>query len=229
MEHLEDRCLLSGLVVEYRTIDGTLNNLANPDWGKANIELVRAADPAYADGVSALAGADRLSPRVISNLVLAQTASILNDRGLSDFVWQWGQFLDHDLDLTTAASPAEHADIPLPQWDPQFDPSGTGDQTMPFTRSVYDTDPDIPPGGPRQQMNQITAYIDASNVYRSDPVRAAALRTFVGGRLQTSADDLLPFNTLGLPNANQGPLPNEQLYLAGDVRAGVVRVNRAGR
>lgn len=66
-------------------------------------------------------------------------------------------------------------------------------------------------------MNQITHFIDASNVYGSDDVRAAALRTNDGtGRLLVSAGDLLPFNSPGLPNAGgTGP----ELFLAGDVRA----------
>ena len=39
-------------------------------------------------------------------------------------------------------------------------------------------------------------------IYGSDSVRAAALRTFSGGLMATSAGNLLPFNTAGLPNAN---------------------------
>jgi hypothetical protein len=67
-------------------------------------------------------------------------------------------------------------------------------------------------------VNSITSYIDASMVYGSDPVRAAALRTFSGGRLKTSAGGLLPLNTPGLPNADQFGA-GAALFLAGDVRA----------
>ena len=63
-------------------------------------------------------------------------------------------------------------------------------------------------------MNQITSYIDASNVYGSDDVRAAALRQNDGsGKLKTSHGNMLPFNVDGLPNAG-GPDPT--LFLAGD-------------
>src|SRR5262249_39121370 len=62
-------------------------------------------------------------------------------------------------------------------------------------------------------------YIDASMVYGSDPARAAALRTFEGGKLKTSANgQLLPLNTDGLPNADPFRL-GARLFLAGDVRA----------
>lgn len=59
--------------------------------------------------------------------------------------------------------------------------------------------------------------IDASNVYGSDEERAAGLRAFDGGgRLRVSEGNLLPFNTVGLPNAGgSGP----ELFVAGDVRA----------
>lgn len=130
-------------------------------------------------------------------------------------MWLWGQFLDHDIDLTDGADPAELIHIPIPTGDPEFDPAGSGVVTLPMNRSLYDTatGSDMP----RQQLNEITAWIDASNVYGSDADRAAALRANDGsGRLQTSAGDLLPFNTAGLPNAGGS---SADLFLAGDVRA----------
>ncbi len=203
---------------EARSIDGTGNNLLHPDFGSAGSALVRKADIGYADGVFTPAGEFRKSPREISNILAAQEESILNDAGASDFVWQWGQFLDHDVDLTPEADPREPFNIAVPGGDPSFDPSFVGGAVIFFNRSVHD-------GGdtrhsPRQQLNLITAFIDASNVYGSDEERAAALRTFEGGKLATSrgAHDgkFLPFNTEGLPNAG-GPAPS--LFLAGDVRA----------
>ena len=207
-----------------RTTDGTYNNLANPDWGAAsdvvvgrNVQLRRMAAPAYEDGIATPAGSSRPSARVISNTVSAQSDSVLNDRHLTDFVWQWGQFVDHDIDLTEGVYPSEPFNIEVPPADPYFDPFSTGNQVITLNRSAYD-----PATGiimPRQQINQITSYIDASNIYGSDEVRAAALRTGTNGRLKTSAGNLLPFNLAGLPNANGGPLSGDELFLAGDVRA----------
>ncbi|GMU32271.1 MAG: hypothetical protein AMXMBFR20_01440 [Planctomycetia bacterium] len=197
-----------------RTIDGTGNNMSHGVWGSTNQHLDRVGPAAYADGMSMPAGGSRPSARAVSNGIAAQTGSIVNDRMLSDWVWQWGQFLDHDLDLTDAASPAESFPIPVPMGDPFFDPFNTGTQTIPLSRSAYD--PVTGSINARQQMNQITSWIDASNVYGSDMTRANALRTMSGGRLATSAGDLLPFNTGGLPNAGG---TSASLFLAGDIRS----------
>ena len=54
----------------------------------------------YSDGMSASAGPGRPNARDISNMVAVQSVSMPDGRGLSDCVWQWGQFLDHELDLS---------------------------------------------------------------------------------------------------------------------------------
>ena len=200
-----------------RSIDGTGNNPGDDEMGAASTQLRRMAKPAYADGVSTMAGPDRPSARAISNAVADQAGSIPNALGASDWLWQWGQFLDHDLDLTDVALPKEPAPIPVPLSDPFFDPDGTGTKKISLNRSIYDPATGNAPGNPRQQLNEITAWIDASNVYGSDETRAAALRTLDDtGRLRTSAGDLLPFNDVGLPNAGG---TSSNLFLAGDVRA----------
>jgi hypothetical protein len=201
---------------EARSIDGSGNNLADPAMGAAGTALRRLVPAAYADGVSAMAGPGRPGPREVSNAVCAQGGSIPNPLGASDWLWQWGQFLDHDLDLTEGADPPEPAPIAIPAGDPFFDPQGTGTQTMRFNRSLSDPASGTGPGNPRLQVNEITAWIDASMVYGSDAARARSLRTLDGtGRLRTSAGGLLPFNAPSLPNSG-GAAPTS--FLAGDVR-----------
>ena len=140
-----------------------------------------------------------------------------NHLNASDYLWQWGQFLDHDLDLTDGIDPPESVDIVVPAGDPFFDPEGIGNVIISFNRSIYAPSTGIDPANPREQINEITAWIDASNVYGSDTERARALRANDGrGRLKTSAGHLLPFNTDGFANAG-GDSPS--LFLAGDVRA----------
>ena len=73
---------------------------------------------------------------------------------------------------------------------------------------------------PRQHANQISSYLDGSVIYGSDATRAAALRTFQGGLLKTSAGNLMPLNSSGLTNANDAHIfADNELFLAGDVRA----------
>ncbi len=203
---------------ENRSIDGTGNNVNNPGWGAAGSQLLRMADPAYGDGYQSMAGAGRLEPREVSNMVVSQPGEVINSRRATDWVWQWGQFIDHDLDLTQAHDPGddpgEIANIPTLLSDAWF--LGT---PIAFMRSLYDHGTSVP-SAPRQQVNAITAFIDASNVYGSDAVRAAALRALGdSGTLLTSQGDLLPFNTFGLGNGQVAGADPEDFFIAGDVRA----------
>lgn len=202
---------------EWRTIDGRGNNLENPERGSAGIPLLRLAPAAYADGISSPAGIDRPGAREVSNALCAQTGTTAFAAGVTDFFWQWGQFLAHDIDFTPAATPTEALPIPVPAGDPFFDPESSGAALLSFSRSAYDLTTGTDPSNPRQQLNQITAFIDASSVYGSDAVRATALRRNDGtGRLKMSRRRLLPFNKDQLPNVG-GSRPG--FFLAGDERA----------
>lgn len=201
---------------EYRTIDGTDNNLADTELGSTDEPLLRLATVEYGDGISTPAGDDRPGAREISNAVADQVTTETNAAGLSDATWLWGQFIDHDISITEGAEPAEPFNIPVPAGDPDFDPLGTGAVEIGLNRSVFEEGSE-----PREQINQITAWIDGGMVYGSDQERADALREFEGGRLLLTDDNLLIFNEAGLPNAGITGTPEEQagLFLAGDVRA----------
>ena len=196
--------------LEFRSSNGSSNNINN--LGTAGFPDLRNTTNAYADGVGSPAGADRLSARDISNKVDAQIGLIPNSLNISSFVWQWGQFVDHDMSLTRTAVPTELFNIPVPKGDPQFDPRGLGNKVLPFQRSEFKL-----VNGIREQVNGNSAFIDASVVYGSDLPRANELRTFEGGHLKTSTGNLLPFNVDGFPNQPQTRL--QQFFLAGDVRA----------
>jgi hypothetical protein len=210
--------------VEWRTIDGTGNNIATPAQGAADTQQIRFG---YGDqfpddnGDTIITEPERANPRTISNDLMAQSSSVLNDRQLTDWIFQWGQWITHDMDLTfngpefNELSTGEVGDFSIPIVDPN-DPLGPN--PIPFNRSEFaeGTGAD---GVRRDVVNNVTSYIDASMVYGSDEERAAALRTFQGGKLKTSANgQLLPLNTAGLDNADALGLGDE-LFLAGDVRA----------
>jgi len=204
---------LATLHAEDRTIDGTGN--APGDKGAANTPFLRLSAVGYTDGLSSLGGATRPNARDISNLLSDQNESEPNGRGGSDYIWQWGQFVDHDITL----SPAETGENAFIAVIDNEDVLYNGDfPFIPMSRTNYLTDG----SGVRQQVNAITSFIDGSNVYGSNPTTATALRSFSGGRMKTEPDGMLPYNTAGLPMAGVGTVPGitaEQMRMAGDIRA----------
>src|SRR5215472_10001567 len=88
-EELETRCLLSASI--FYSIDGTGNNLAHPDWGSVGQDLLRIAPAQYGGNGSGsvLAGANRPSPRLISDVLAtdATDGSLPNSRFMSDWVY----------------------------------------------------------------------------------------------------------------------------------------------
>ncbi|MDQ8189308.1 peroxidase family protein [Roseibacillus persicicus] len=199
------------LPAEIAPIDGYGNNVENPFQGAAEQPFIRLVDPAYADGESEPSGADRPNARAISNAICAQSESMPNALGATDYLWQWGQFLDHDIVETPTIDPAEPFNITIPADDIWFTPGSE----MPMNRSFYEEH-----SSPREQINALTSYIDGSMIYGSTEARAYALRALDGsGRLRvTDSDfgDLLPYNFTGLDNA---PVASPNYFLAGDVRA----------
>ncbi|WP_404306882.1 peroxidase family protein [Neorhodopirellula lusitana] len=198
------------LASDIRSIDGTGNNLANPDYGSADTELLRVADNDYADGISEPTGEDRPSAREISNtLSAADPDGTTNDRNLSSFVFAWGQFLDHDIDLSLEPEDEADAisfDIEVPDGDALFDPFNTGEETISLTRSGFAEGTGTSTDNPAEQVNSITAWVDGSQVYGSDQATSDSLREFVGGRLLITDDGLLPTDENGS-------------IMAGDIRA----------
>ena len=155
----------------------------------------------------------------MSDAVSAQTQPVFNTAKASDFVWQWGQFLDHDITLTPLADPVETMDIAVPAADPVFDPESNGGVTLAFSRSAFEPTTGSGIDNPREQLNGITAFIDASQQYGSDVQRTQALRVNDGsGKLRTSAEgSLLMYNTIGLEN--DGGNDRTDLFVSGDIRA----------
>jgi len=197
--------------------------MLDPTWGATHTPLPRQAAgsghagayyPGDGSGQRFAGGPGSPSalpePRLVSKLLFdSPLASQASTQRLSSMVWQWGQFIDHDITLVeTSSDPVEAAPI-------EVDPSDPMAPGIPFQRSRFAAGTGTSAANPRQQLNSITSYIDASNIYGSDPVRAATLRA-AGGRLRMSAGNLLPYNLTGMPNAGG---TSSSMMLAGDVRA----------
>ena len=118
------------------SLDGRGNNVAHATWGSAGVDLMRYAPTAYGDSFSSPAGSNRPSARLVSNVVCDEPADAPNNRQLSDWIYGWGQFVDHDLDLTGTGDVA--FDIQVPAGDPYFDPESTGTEVIYLNRSLYD-------------------------------------------------------------------------------------------
>uniref|UniRef100_A0A1A8LEU1 Peroxidasin homolog n=2 Tax=Nothobranchius pienaari TaxID=704102 RepID=A0A1A8LEU1_9TELE len=239
---------------KYRSHDGTCNNLQHPMWGASLTAFERLLKPVYDNGFNLPRGTtDRVHngyrlplPRLVSTTMIG-TETITPDDRYTHMLMQWGQFLDHDLDSTVVSlSQSRFSDGQLcvqvctndpPCFPVQFPPNDqrqlrSGARCMFFVRSspvcgsgmtsllmnsVY----------PREQSNQITSYIDASNVYGSSRHESEQIRDMASHRgllrqgiIQRTGKPLLPFAT-GPPtecmrDENESPIP---CFLAGDHRA----------
>jgi hypothetical protein len=126
IEQLETRILMTGTTTQtgvnlsaVYSVDGSGNNAANPTWGQSGADLYRGIlAAAYGDGVSSMNGQNLPSGRVISNLLGTQTDDLFDQRNLSAFIYAWGQFIDHDLDLTPDGGTS--VPISVPSNDPVF-------------------------------------------------------------------------------------------------------------
>ncbi len=207
-------------------IDGSNHNLSDPGANQAGTAQKRFLPDAYLDHLggdsSQFPGQDRPGERDISNHVFAQDPDpVLNPLHDNNFLWQFGQFLDHDFGITVEKSPAEPIDIVVPPDDPFYDPI-----LRPFItieRQKHDPSTGIAPGpNPRLSVNEQSGWIDASQVYgygQDLPGPGPAgptpgvLREFYGGRLLVEpGTNLLPRVPTVLPTPQFPPT----LFVCGD-------------
>uniref|UniRef100_T1IXZ7 Peroxidase n=1 Tax=Strigamia maritima TaxID=126957 RepID=T1IXZ7_STRMM len=201
--HLEMIANLSGCLVHrrvvdcgdmcfhgrYRTFDGTCNNLQHPMWAASETPFLRILQPIYENGFNIpVAWSDNLyhghpkpSPRLVSMQVIS-TDEITPDDEYSHMLMQWGQFLDHDLDLAPPTISSErfvdgedcsqscdNSPPCFPIQIPSSDPRSLSQRCMEFTRSSAicgsgSTSLLFENVMPREQINVLTSFVDASQV-----------------------------------------------------------------
>jgi hypothetical protein len=168
-----------------RTLAGSGNNLRHPDWGRAHTLYPRVVPARYADGKSApVAGP---SPRYVSNRIFNDTSqNLFSENGVTQWGAVWGQFLDHTFGERAFAGGertplAFHAGDPLETF--RNDLGAIGFERTPAAIGTGRT-------SPRQQVNRVGGYIDASAVYGDSVERLRWLR--VRGANGLGARLLLP-------------------------------------
>ena len=228
-------CFKIANVLIYRTIDGVCNNYVTGYQlrGASNTAFRRLLGATYEDGISLPVGFSQQlrgnaftgpwpSARMVSRVI--DTDQPIFSTKMTHLAMTWGQFVDHDLDLfgefeTSGCEESCEFDQTFPFCypikvepnDPVFGVNGPNKgRCLPLTRSVGTCV--NPFQKARQQINQITHYLDASNVYGSTKEVADSLRVFSGGLLKSSGSDPikgdLPFD----------PHSPELRFIAGDVR-----------
>jgi hypothetical protein len=171
--------------MQFRTIDGSGNNLSDRDLNATGTAFTRIGEARFADGVSALV--EGPNPRTISNVVVGEgDADVANPEGVSGMMYAWGQFVDHDLTQTLSDGENDIA-ITVPKGDPDL-PAGS---EIGMTRAVIAEGSGRNADNPAIATNAVTGWEDASMVYGSDPETAASLR-LPDGRLKTSDGGNLP-------------------------------------
>ena len=206
----------------YQSLTGRCNNIKNPNWGAANIPFSRLASPSYGpESAPRASGPDSPNVREVAGAFPEKDNP---DGRVSSMIMQFGQFLDHDISATSFPEKRcclnphrpECFNINIPISDPSYSLRHNLSSTcIDFSRSR-------PACGPssREQVNTITAFIDASNVYGSDDETAQVLRSNIGGRLMEN-------EKAGgqLPTKDQLRRPSDHLDDRQDFVAGDLRVN----
>jgi peroxidase len=224
---------------QFRTMNGSCNNIQHPLWGSANHAFKRYLPADYDDGVSAPRGTKSRTLPSARNISLQLSKDI--DRPSHSFslmLMQWGQFLDHDITLTPAV-PREMAcngtcnntkdfcfSIQTPDNDPVLE-----EPCMMFGRSVPSCDDNKV--FPWNQLNRITSFIDASNVYGSSDKELKELRDSesiglmrVLPSIHKKKKSLLPHQSSSDPSAStcrcRCGSPQRDCFKAGDTRVNAV-------
>jgi hypothetical protein len=192
----------AAVAFQVESLDGGGNNANNPTWGQAGRPYARVGTAHYADGISAPVSGP--NARFISNRVISDTGQdVFSPRRVTQWGWQWGQFLDHTFALRDGGGPTATAfNIPFNANDPMENfTNNLG--TIALNRSAQSAGTGTSTANPRQQTNTITSYLEAQNVYSSSATRLDWLRngTVDGNPTNNQATLMMSANNF-LPHAD---------------------------
>ena len=142
-------------------IDGFGHHEVDSLLNSRNSDLIRLIPSDGTNETDWISRSDLPSPREISNSICYNpNGMVLDEDGLSDMNWLWGQFVSHDIDFTLTQNgrvegAAERIDIPVPSGDLWMDPQGTGSNMIMMFRSIYNQSTGIE-NIPREYPNSVT-------------------------------------------------------------------------
>uniref|UniRef100_H2Z321 NAD(P)H oxidase (H2O2-forming) n=1 Tax=Ciona savignyi TaxID=51511 RepID=H2Z321_CIOSA len=201
---------------EYPPYDGWYNNRAHPEWGTVDGPLTRSLPSHYADGTYAPSGGERPNPRTISQNTMAGNTGMGSSTNRTALLVFFGQqVVEEILDAQRPGCPPEYFNIKIPKGDPLYDANGTGEVEIPFLRSRYDmSSTGYSPNNPRQQLNEITPFIDGGLTYGINKAWSDALRLLKKNSSYKGEGKFPIENSLGLPLANPPPPRDHELKSA---------------
>lgn len=219
---------------EYEGYDGFYNNLARPDSGAIDKPLLRRWPAAYEDGTYQPSGSKRPNPLELSEKLLKGEIGTHSRTGKNALLVFFGQqVVEEILDAQRAACPPEYFNIKIPEWH-EFRKTPKH-MELPVLRTRYDQRTGLNPNNPRQQLNEITPYIDGGLFYGITKQWADTLRMDENGKihpngnLASSYGGLFPaINTQRLPMANPPPPFHHELFVTKHQTAEVSRFFKLG-
>jgi hypothetical protein len=179
-------------VWEVQSLNGVNNNPFSPSAGRAGASYLRIGSARYADGRSTPVSGPNV--RNVSNRIFNDSnVNVFSERGVSQWGFVWGQFLDHTFGLRQENGTT--ANIPFTASDP-LEAFRNDLGVVPFVRSA--AAPGTGVTNARQHVNTLTSFIDAEAVYGNTDTRLDWLRsgTVDGNPDNNSASLLLPSNYL---------------------------------
>ncbi|XP_012261755.2 dual oxidase-like isoform X2 [Athalia rosae] len=217
---------------EYQGFDGWYNNVGRPELGAIDTPLLRRSPAAYKDGVYQPSGFNRPEPLELSENLLFGPSGTTSQTGKNAFLVFFGQqVVEEILDAQRPACPPEYFNIKIPEHHTY---RGLHSE-LPILRTRYDARTGFSPNNPRQQLNEITPYLDGGLMYGTTKAWSDVLRTNEDGKidedgkLATSLNGLFPIkNTVRLPMANPPPPLNHDNYTTRHETEHVSRFFRLG-
>jgi peroxidase len=185
-----------GLSNRYRTLDGTCNNLKYPWWGAVQTPYNRLIKPiptcdSDAPRTDTLLDISGLPPAYEVVTVIGTVNGFDTAAETNQFFAMFALFVGHDLSATVPA----YVDCECGSAEPECfniqlslqDQASTSlnRKCLNYVRSMDSKEAFVCAFDHREQLSNVTHYLDLSNIYGSNAKQNALVRTYADGKLRT--------------------------------------------